>query len=67
MSQECEMAEEALIAKQARIDELERFARSLLHPEVFGLSVPAEVRDEARHVLGIPKCETGRRQWQDAS
>lgn len=60
MTDACEMAEEALIAKQARIRELELFMKKLLHPEVYGFAVTAEVRDEARVLLGIPKCETGR-------
>lgn len=58
MSQECEMAEEALIAKQARIDELERFVDSMLNPEEFGFAVTAEVRDRARQLKGRPMVET---------
>lgn len=61
MSQECEMAEEALIAKQARIDELERFALSFLNPEQNGYAVGPIVRDEARRLMGIPMCETVRK------
>jgi bacterioferritin-associated ferredoxin len=38
--------------------ELKRFVRSLLDPEGFGHAVTSEVRDEARHVLGMPKVET---------
>jgi len=38
--------------------EYERFIRSLLNPEMFGYAVSAEVRDEARYVLGMKKVET---------
>jgi hypothetical protein len=38
--------------------DLQKFVRSLLDPEGFGHTVSAEVRDEARHALGIPKSET---------
>ena len=58
----CEMAEEALIAQKARIRELELFMKKLLHPEVYGFAVTPEVRDEARVLLGIPKCETRSRE-----
>ena len=34
------------------------FIRSLLNPDMFGHSVTAEVRDEARYVLGMKKVET---------
>lgn len=34
------------------------FIWSLLDPDKFGLSCSAEVRDEARHVLGLKKVET---------
>lgn len=43
------------ISKEQRY---EKFIRSLLNPESFGLSVSAEVRDEARYVLGMKKVET---------
>lgn len=46
---------------QERIAALERFANRFLHPEEFGYSVTAEVRDAARDLFGIPRCETGRR------
>jgi hypothetical protein len=36
----------------------ERFIRRLLDPEAFGFAVSAEVRDEARHCLGMQKVET---------
>lgn len=36
------------------------FIRSLLNPDKFGLSVSAEIRDEARSVLGMKKVETVR-------
>jgi hypothetical protein len=60
MSAACEMAEEALIAKQARINELEKFVKSFLDPEQNGYAVGPFVRDEARRLMGIPPCETGR-------
>ena len=34
------------------------FIRSLLNPDMFGHSVTAEVRDEARYVLGMKRVET---------
>jgi hypothetical protein len=34
------------------------FVARLLDPEGFGLAVSAEVRDEARVCLGMPKAET---------
>jgi|14_taG_2_1085336.scaffolds.fasta_scaffold00400_10 hypothetical protein len=34
------------------------FVSRLLDPEGFGLAVSAEVRDEARKCLGMPKVET---------
>lgn len=36
----------------------EQFIRSLLDPEGFGHAVTAEVRDEARFLLGMSKVET---------
>ena len=33
-------------------------AKRLLNPEELGYAVSAEVRDEAREAIGIPKCET---------
>lgn len=35
-----------------------RFLKSLLDPEGFGHAVTAEVRDEARRLLGMEKVET---------
>lgn len=37
---------------------VERFLRSLLDPEMFGHAVTAEVRDEVRVLLGMPRVET---------
>ena len=34
-----------------------KFIYRLLDPEGFGFAVTAEVRDEARHILGMPKVE----------
>lgn len=39
-------------------ENMKRFIKSLLNPEDFGHSVTAEVRDEARYVLGMKKVET---------
>jgi hypothetical protein len=38
--------------------DVERFLRNLLDPEMFGFAVTAEVRDEARVLLGMEKVET---------
>lgn len=38
--------------------EVESFLRSLLNPEKYGHAVTAEVRDEARKLLGMEKVET---------
>ncbi len=43
---------------QADRDCLRDFVRDLLHPEAYGHTVTAEVRDAARRVLGIPTSET---------
>ena len=37
---------------------VDRFLRSLLDPEMFGHAVTAEVRDEARALLGLKRVET---------
>ena len=37
---------------------VEQFLRSLLDPEMFGHAVTAEVRDEVRVLLGMPRVET---------
>jgi hypothetical protein len=37
---------------------IEEFLRSLLDPEKYGHAVSAEVRDEARVLLGLNKVET---------
>jgi hypothetical protein len=39
-------------------NQMENFIRSLLNPDGFGHAVSAEVRDEARYVLGMKKVET---------
>ena len=38
--------------------EVEKFLRNLLDPEMFGHAVTAEVRDQARALLGMEKVET---------
>lgn len=38
--------------------DVDRFLRSLLDPEMFGHAVTAEVRDEARALLGLKRVET---------
>lgn len=38
--------------------DVDRFLRSLLDPEMFGHAVSAEVRDEARALLGLKRVET---------
>lgn len=38
--------------------QMEKFVRRLLDPEGFGHAVTAEVRDEARVLLGMKKVET---------
>lgn len=40
---------------------VERFLRNLLDPEMFGHAVTAEVRDEARKLLGMQPVETVKR------
>ena len=37
---------------------VEQFLRSLLDPDMFGHAVTAEVRDEVRVLLGMPRVET---------
>ena len=39
-------------------EKMHDFIRSLLNPDMFGHSVTAEVRDEARYVLGMKRVET---------
>lgn len=41
--------------------EVETFLRNLLNPEMYGHAVTAEVRDEARVLLGMKKVETPQR------
>lgn len=42
----------------ARIEELEQFLKSFLHPEVRGMAVPAHIRDDVREMLGRPRVES---------
>ena len=42
-----------------------KFIYRLLDPEGFGFAVTAEVRDEARHILGMPKVEQALYQNRD--
>jgi len=46
--------------KESKEQQYENFIRSLLNPEMFGHAVSAEVRDEARYVLGMKKVETSK-------
>jgi hypothetical protein len=39
-------------------DDTVAFLKKLLDPEVYGFSVTAEIRDEARKLLGMPTVET---------
>ncbi len=39
-------------------NEVENFLRNLLNPDMYGHAVTAEVRDEARVLLGMEKVET---------
>ena len=48
------------IISSSKEEEYKRFISSLLDPEMFGYAVSAEVRDEARHLLGMEKVETVR-------
>lgn len=40
-----------------------RFLKNLLDPEMFGHAVTAEVRDEARKLLGMKPVETTQTGW----
>ena len=42
-----------------------KFIYRMLDPEGFGHAVTAEVRDEARHILGMPKVEQALYQNRD--
>ena len=42
-----------------------KFIHRMLDPEGFGHAVTAEVRDEARHILGMPKVEQALYQNRD--
>ena len=41
-----------------RRDQPLEFVQSMLDPERNGYAVSPHVRDEARHILGLPRCET---------
>lgn len=43
--------------------EVEKFLRNLLDPEMYGHAVTAEVRDEARKLLGMEPVETPNLGW----
>lgn len=42
-------------------DDVRKFLKNLLNPEMFGHAVSAEVRDEARKLLGMQPVETVKR------
>ena len=44
-------------------ENVEKFLRNLLDPEMFGYAVTAEVRDEARKLLGMEPVETPKLGW----
>lgn len=50
--------EEKRLELEARVFVLERFVKRMLDPDGFGFSVTAEVRDEARRLMGIEPVET---------
>jgi len=39
-------------------EEVYRFLKDLLNPEMYGFAVTAEVRDKARELLGMERVET---------
>lgn len=47
-------------------NDVHRFLKSLLDPEMFGHAVTAEVRDEARKLLGMEPVETTKLGWNIA-
>ena len=47
-----------VIVSSIKEAQMEKFIRRLLDPEMFGHAVTAEVRDEARVLLGMKKVET---------
>lgn len=49
------------IPHQALPENVYRFLKDLLNPEMYGYAVTAEVRDRARELLGKEKCETAHR------
>ena len=46
-------------------EQMYSFLKSLLDPDKFGMAVTAEVRDEARSLLGMKKVETVPRPGQE--
>jgi hypothetical protein len=50
--------QERILELEARVFVLERFAKQMLDPEMFGHAVTGEVRDEARKLFGMPAVET---------
>ena len=44
-------------------NDVHRFLKNLLDPEMFGHAVTAEVRDEARKLLGMEPVETPKIGW----
>lgn len=52
------MSEITLYEQLRKHKQMEKFIYSLLDPEMFGHAVSAEVRDEARKVLGMKPVET---------
>jgi len=40
-------------------EQVERFLRNLLNPDMYGLAVTAEIRDDARVLLGMTRVESG--------
>lgn len=46
------------MSQDLNTDRVYVFLKSLLDPDAFGMAVTAEVRDEARVLLGMAKTET---------
>lgn len=44
-------------------ESMKKFLKDLLDPEMFGHAVSAEVRDEARKLLGMKPVETPQTGW----
>ncbi len=49
------------IIKETMSVEVHAFLKSLINPDMYGHAVTAEVRDEARVLLGMKKVETKRK------